>query len=81
MRTLRETDIASVAIYGDADRAALHVRSADEACHVGPSAASGGGGKGMRLVEKKEEMASAWERARIEAKKFFGDDTLYLEKV
>src|SRR5579863_464486 len=43
-------------------------------------AASGGGGKGMRLVSSAEEMASAWERARSEAKKFFGDDTVYLEK-
>jgi len=43
-------------------------------------AASGGGGKGMRLVERAEDMSSAWERARSEAKKFFGDDTVYLEK-
>jgi acetyl-CoA carboxylase, biotin carboxylase subunit len=43
-------------------------------------ASSGGGGKGMRLVESANEMASAWERARSEAKKFFGDDTVYLEK-
>ena len=43
-------------------------------------AASGGGGKGMRLVNAASEMASAWERARSEAKKFFGDDTVYLEK-
>jgi len=43
-------------------------------------ASSGGGGKGMRLVERAEDMASAWERARSEAKKFFGDDTVYLEK-
>jgi acetyl-CoA carboxylase biotin carboxylase subunit len=43
-------------------------------------AASGGGGKGMRLVSSEGEMASAWERARSEAKKFFGDDTVYLEK-
>src|SRR5579863_3532692 len=43
-------------------------------------AASGGGGKGMRLVAGADEMASAWERARSEAKKFFGDDTVYLEK-
>ncbi len=42
-------------------------------------AASGGGGKGMRLVSSAEEMAGAWERARSEkAKKFFGDDTVYL---
>ncbi len=43
-------------------------------------AASGGGGKGMRLVANPGEMASAWERARSEAKKFFGDDTVYIEK-
>jgi acetyl-CoA carboxylase biotin carboxylase subunit len=43
-------------------------------------AASGGGGKGMRLVASEAEMASSWERARSEAKKFFGDDTVYLEK-
>jgi acetyl-CoA carboxylase, biotin carboxylase subunit len=43
-------------------------------------AASGGGGKGMRLVRSESEMASAWERARSEAKKFFGDDTVYIEK-
>jgi acetyl-CoA carboxylase, biotin carboxylase subunit len=182
MRTLREMGIVSVAVYSDADRAALHVRSADEAYPIGPApagesylrvdkiidtakkngcdgihpgygflsenpalpeaceragiafigppasamramgsktaardkmsaagvpivpgarcettdeavaaakkigfpvmlkAASGGGGKGMRLVSSAEEMASAWERARSEAKKFFGDDTVYLEK-
>lgn len=43
-------------------------------------AASGGGGKGMRLVHAEGEMANAWERARSEAKKFFGDDTVYIEK-
>jgi acetyl-CoA carboxylase biotin carboxylase subunit len=43
-------------------------------------AAAGGGGKGMRLVKSASEMAAAWERARSEAKKFFGDDTVYLEK-
>ncbi len=181
-RTLHEMGIASVAVYSDADRAALHVRVADEAYPIGPApaaesylrvdkiidtakkagcdaihpgygflsenpalpdacenakiafigppasamrqmgsktaardrmsaagvpivpgakcstteeataaatkigfpvmlkASSGGGGKGMRLVESASEMASAWERARSEAKKFFGDDTVYLEK-
>ncbi len=37
IRTLREMGIASVAVYSDADRAALHVRKADEAAHIGPA--------------------------------------------
>lgn len=37
MRALRELEIRSVAVYSDADRAALHVRVADEAAHIGPS--------------------------------------------
>src|SRR5579862_7448476 len=40
IRTLREMNIASVAVYSDADRASLHVRMADEAEHVGPSASA-----------------------------------------
>ena len=37
-RTCREMAIRTVAIYSDADRAALHVRSCDEAVRVGPPA-------------------------------------------
>ena len=37
-RTCREMGIRTVAIYSDADRAALHVRSCDEAVRVGPPA-------------------------------------------
>jgi acetyl-CoA carboxylase biotin carboxylase subunit len=43
-------------------------------------AASGGGGKGMRLVHAEGELDAAWDRARSEAKAAFGDDTVYLEK-
>ena len=39
-RTLRELEIASVAVYSDADRGSLHVRVADEAFVVGPGAPS-----------------------------------------
>jgi len=37
MRTLREMGIATVAVYSDADKDALHVRMADEAVHLGPA--------------------------------------------
>jgi acetyl-CoA carboxylase biotin carboxylase subunit len=37
IRTLREMNIASVAVFSDADRMSLHVRMADEAEWVGPS--------------------------------------------
>ena len=36
IRACREMKIASVAVYSDADKEALHVRMADEAYHIGP---------------------------------------------
>ncbi|MHC4849757.1 MAG: biotin carboxylase N-terminal domain-containing protein, partial [Planctomycetota bacterium] len=35
LRTLREMDIRSVAVFSDADREELHVRQADEAYRIG----------------------------------------------
>jgi acetyl-CoA carboxylase biotin carboxylase subunit len=43
-------------------------------------AASGGGGKGMRVVSGREEMEEACLSAMSEAEKAFGDGSLYLEK-
>jgi propionyl-CoA carboxylase alpha chain len=43
-------------------------------------ASAGGGGKGMRLVRKGEELASAIEGARREAAAAFGDDAVFLER-
>ncbi|WP_245542832.1 acetyl-CoA carboxylase biotin carboxylase subunit [Thermodesulfobacterium hveragerdense] len=43
-------------------------------------AASGGGGKGMVRVDTAEELPVALEKAKSEAKKAFGDDTLLVEK-
>ena len=43
-------------------------------------ATDGGGGKGMRLVERESELASALERTRSEAEKAFGNGDVYIEK-
>jgi acetyl-CoA carboxylase biotin carboxylase subunit len=43
-------------------------------------AASGGGGRGMKVANDKQELAQAIVSARTEAKAAFGDDTVYLEK-
>ena len=43
-------------------------------------AASGGGGKGMRVVSKLDEIENAINSAKAEAKKSFNDDKVYLEK-
>ncbi len=40
IRACRELGISTVAVFSDADRAALHVRMADEAFHIGPSPAT-----------------------------------------
>jgi acetyl-CoA carboxylase biotin carboxylase subunit len=43
-------------------------------------AASGGGGRGMKIVRHQEELDSQLSQARSEAKNAFGDDTVYIEK-
>ena len=43
-------------------------------------AASGGGGKGMQVVEDADEFIESYDRARSEALANFGDDTVYIEK-
>lgn len=43
-------------------------------------AAGGGGGKGMRIVNDKESLAGALEAASREAKNYFADGTVYVEK-
>ena len=43
-------------------------------------AASGGGGRGMKVAETAADLAEAFSSARSEAKAAFGDDTVYLER-
>ncbi len=65
------------------------VETADEAKRVGEEigfplmikAAAGGGGRGMRRVEKAEELDQAIERARAEAESSFGDPSVLMERL
>jgi acetyl-CoA carboxylase biotin carboxylase subunit len=43
-------------------------------------AASGGGGRGMKVVPAEEQMESLMSQAASEARSAFGDDTVYMEK-
>ena len=43
-------------------------------------AASGGGGRGMKVVPEEDQLESLMSQAKSEAKSAFGDDTVYLEK-
>jgi len=43
-------------------------------------AAAGGGGRGMRVVEKAEELIKSIQVTKSEAKSYFGSDVVYLEK-
>lgn len=64
------------------------VRSIDEAREVAEKcgypvlvkASAGGGGRGIRRVDSPEELESQITAAQQEAKNFFGDDTVYIEK-
>jgi acetyl-CoA carboxylase, biotin carboxylase subunit len=64
------------------------LRDADEAAEVAErfgypvllKAAAGGGGKGMRVVHERSELAAALQSAQREARNAFGDDAVYVEK-
>jgi len=43
-------------------------------------AAAGGGGRGMKVAERADELEEAWRVARTEARAAFGNDEVYLEK-
>ena len=67
---------------------AAAVADADEASRIAEEfgypvllkAASGGGGKGMRVVHEPAALAASLDAARREARNAFGDDAVYVEK-
>jgi acetyl-CoA carboxylase, biotin carboxylase subunit len=81
-RLARELDIPMVP--GSVDALASDAAACAAAREIGypvmVKAARGGGGKGMRLVQREEDLESALRLARGEAATAFGDDALYLER-
>ncbi len=81
-RLMEEAGVPVVPGYhGDAQDAAFLQGEADRIGYpVLIKASAGGGGKGMRRVERAEEFAAALESCRREAKSSFGDDKVLIEK-
>jgi acetyl-CoA carboxylase biotin carboxylase subunit len=63
-----------------ADLVELHTEAQQIGYPVLLKAAAGGGGKGMRVVERADDLAGAFEMARSEAQNAFGDGSVYVEK-
>lgn len=65
---------------GDQSEAAFTRAATEIGYPVMIKAAAGGGGRGMRIARKKNELTNALKLARSEAENAFGDGTLILEK-
>src|SRR5690606_995812 len=62
------------------DKAAAFLDSLPEGAAMLIKAVAGGGGRGMRIVANRDELADAWERCRSEAEAFFGNADVYVER-
>ncbi|MEM9364502.1 MAG: pyruvate carboxylase [Planctomycetota bacterium] len=81
----RLADTAGVPILGGTSKAVASLPEAEEAASslgypIMLKAAKGGGGRGMRIVMKPEDLAGNLEAAQREAKTAFGSDEVFLER-
>ena len=60
--------------------AARRIISSQIGYPVAVKAAAGGGGKGLRVAQRSEDLQDAFEGAAREGRNFFGDETVYLER-
>jgi acetyl/propionyl-CoA carboxylase alpha subunit len=79
-RIAQAAGVPTVPGYHGDDQAGLASHAEAIGYPILVKASAGGGGKGMRVVRKPDELADAIERARGEATNAFGDGTLLLER-
>jgi acetyl/propionyl-CoA carboxylase alpha subunit len=79
-RQARVPTIPGIDGVTDSEQIKAWMKKDDVAYPIMIKAAAGGGGKGMVKAESDGELAQALARARSEAKKSFGDDTILVEK-
>jgi acetyl-CoA carboxylase biotin carboxylase subunit len=80
-QAMRKADVPTVPGTEGATTAGAAKQAADEMGYpVLLKATAGGGGKGMRLVHRAEDLDDAFATASAEAEAAFGDPTMYLEK-
>jgi geranyl-CoA carboxylase alpha subunit len=81
-RSMAAADVPCVPGYngGDQSEAAMTREAERIGFPLMVKAAAGGGGRGMRLVPERTDLATALARARAEAESAFGSDELILEK-
>ncbi len=85
VRAREQAQLAQIPVIPGSDGP---VNSLEEVKHFGEEngypiiikASLGGGGRGMRIVNKPEEVSEAFDRAKSEAKAAFGNDEVYVEK-
>ena len=85
-RLMELADVPLLPGYHGVDQSLETLRLESEKCGLGEGqpvllkAVLGGGGKGMRIVERREELEEAIEGARREARASFGDERLLVER-
>jgi acetyl-CoA/propionyl-CoA carboxylase biotin carboxyl carrier protein len=79
---MRAANVPSVpgGLEAIADVAAARAAAERYGLPLALKAAAGGGGKGLKVAHRAEEIESAFETARREARAYFKDDTIYAER-
>ncbi len=80
-RAMRAADVPTVpGTEGATSMAEVRGAAEEAGFPILLKATAGGGGKGMRLVHRPEDLAAAFTTASNEAEAAFGDPTMYVEK-